>query len=87
MSYFSILFKQNTRDVAQPGSALHWGVVVVGSNPAIPTKFNLVFLTMFEGLNDTLNFFEILYSFIVLGFLPTLSNCFYNRKCSKFTKF
>ena len=29
------------RDVAQPGSALHWGVVVVGSNPAIPTKINL----------------------------------------------
>jgi hypothetical protein len=30
------------RDIAQFGSALVWGQVVVGSNPAIPTKIKVV---------------------------------------------
>ena len=30
----------SNRDVAQPGSALHWGCSGRRSNPAIPTKIN-----------------------------------------------
>ena len=69
------------RDVAQPGSALHWGCSGRRFKSGHPDQQNknqlIMLLILLEGLKNNFDLFEIINSSFVFGFLPNLCGVFF----------